>query len=149
MDGGMIDITRKPVVYREATAEGTIKLRKTTIERIREGGIEKGDVFEAAKIAALNAVKKTPELLPYCHPIPITSVKTVFELVDEDKIRVLVTVKTSWKTGVEMEALAGATAALLTIWDMVKKYEKDGEGQYPYTEISRVRVVEKKKGNPG
>ncbi len=143
--GGMIDITQKPIVYREATAEGFIKLKPETLQRILEGNVEKGDVLEAAKISAINAVKKTPEILPYCHPIPITSIKTYIQPIDRDTVRVSVTVKTTWKTGVEMEALTGVSAALLTIWDMVKKYEKDAQGQYPYTKITSIRVVEKTK----
>ncbi|NOZ31252.1 MAG: cyclic pyranopterin monophosphate synthase MoaC, partial [Crenarchaeota archaeon] len=113
-----------------------------TIKLIQEGKIEKGDVVEAAKIAAILAVKNTPSILPYCHPIPITSVKVDVNY-NQDLVKVIVEVKTTYKTGVEMEALTGVTTALLTIWDMVKKYEKDEEGQYPHTRIVDVRVVKK------
>ncbi|MCC6052577.1 MAG: cyclic pyranopterin monophosphate synthase MoaC, partial [Desulfurococcaceae archaeon] len=92
-----------------------------------------------------NAVKSVPHLLPLTHNIPITSVDVEFTLV-EDGVRVHVKVKTTAKTGVEMEALMGVLVALLNIWDMVKKYEKDERGQYPHTVISDVRVVEKIKG---
>ncbi len=142
----MVDITGKSVVYREATATGIIKLRPETIELIRKKGVEKGDVEQVASVAAVLAVKKTPELVPLCHPIPITGVEVDFSY-GEDHVEVRVSVRTTAKTGVEMEALAGVTAALLTIWDMVKKYEKDEEGQYPYTMITGVRVVRKVKSS--
>ena len=141
---GMVDITGKPVSYREAEAEGRIYLRKETIKRIREGRVEKGDIFEASRIAAIQGVKKTPEVIPLCHPIKITSVK-VSHRVEDDHITLSVTVKAEEKTGVEMEALTGLSLGLLTIWDMVKMYEKDEEGGYPYTKITKVRVKRKVK----
>ncbi|WFO76359.1 cyclic pyranopterin monophosphate synthase MoaC [Desulfurococcaceae archaeon MEX13E-LK6-19] len=141
----MVDITGKPVSYREAVAEGIIKLRRETVERIKKGLVEKGDVFTVSSIAAINAVKKTPDLIPLCHNIPITNVKTEFEIISDEEIKVKVTVKTTAKTGVEMEALTGVAIALLNIWDMVKKYEKDQQGQYPYTLIKNIRVVVKTK----
>lgn len=141
----MADITGKEDVYREATATGYIKLKPSTIEIIKKGLVEKGDVFSASTIAAIMSVKETPRILPLTHNIPITNVKVDFEVLD-DGIRVYVTVKTTAKTGVEMEALTGAAIALLNIWDMVKKYEKNEDGQYPYTVITDLRVIEKKKG---
>jgi cyclic pyranopterin phosphate synthase len=96
-------------------------------------------------VAAINGVKNTPFLLPLTHNIPITSVKVDYEFLD-DGVRVYVNVKTTAQTGVEMEALVGAVMALLNIWDMVKKYEKNEAGQYPYTVINDVRVIEKVKG---
>ncbi len=145
MSISMVDITSKPVVHREAIAEGCIRLRRETIELIKRGRIEKGDVFSIATVAAILAVKKTPELIPLTHNIPITSVKVDYEFIDEETIKVRVHVKTDAKTGVEMEALVGLVTALVTIWDMVKKYEKDEKGQYPYTRISDIRVVSKVK----
>jgi len=139
----MVDITSKEVTYREAIAEGIIKLKRETIRMIKEGKIEKGDVFSVATIAAILAVKNTPNIIPLTHNIPITSVKVNYEFIGEDSILVRVTVKTTAKTGVEMEALTGVSAALLTIWDMVKKYEKDERGQYPTTVITNIRVVHK------
>ncbi|QOJ78317.1 cyclic pyranopterin monophosphate synthase MoaC [Infirmifilum lucidum] len=138
----MVDITEKPVVYREATARGFIRLRKETVNAIREGKVPKGDVLNVARIAAVQAVKRTWDLLPLCHPIPITSVSVDFN-VREDGVEVTVTVKATSKTGVEMEALTGASIALLTVWDMVKALEKDERGQYPYTSIQEIKVVEK------
>ncbi|ADI31931.1 cyclic pyranopterin monophosphate synthase MoaC [Staphylothermus hellenicus] len=139
----MIDITGKEIVYREAIAEGIIKLKPDTVRRIREGRVEKGDVLTVSRIAAIQAVKKTPDLIPLCHNIPITHVDVDYEFIDNDKIKVVVKVKTTAKTGVEMEALTGVSTALLNIWDMVKKYEKDENGQYPETWIEKIRVVSK------
>ncbi len=138
----MIDVTRKPVSYREATAMGRIRLKPDTIKAIVEGRVEKGDVLQIASIAAIMAVKKTPEIVPLCHPLPITGVNVDFNI-GEDYIEVTVNVKTKAETGVEMEALTGASAALLAIWDTVKKYEKDDAGQYPHTFIEEIRVIEK------
>ncbi|MGB9827464.1 MAG: cyclic pyranopterin monophosphate synthase MoaC [Thermosphaera sp.] len=140
----MVDISGKPESQQEAIATGFIKLKKTTVELIRSGKVEKGDVLDASIIAAILGVKKTTELLPLTHNIPISNVKVDFSI-EEEGVRVYVTVKTTAKTGVEMEALAGATAALLNIWDMVKKYEKDENGQYPETVITDVRVISKVK----
>jgi cyclic pyranopterin phosphate synthase len=141
----MIDVTEKPYSYREATATGFIRLRRETIELIKNKLVEKGDVLAVSTVAAINGVKNTPFLLPLTHNIPITSVKVDYEFLD-DGVRVYVNVKTTAQTGVEMEALVGAVMALLNIWDMVKKYEKNEAGQYPYTVINDVRVIEKVKG---
>ncbi len=141
----MVDITSKESVYREAVAEGFIKLRRETVEIIKRGAVEKGDVISVTKIAGMLAAKKVSELLPLCHPIPITYMSLDLEVL-EDGIKVYALVKTHAQTGVEMEALTAVTIALLNIWDMVKKYEKDVRGQYPTTEISYVRVLHKGKG---
>ncbi len=143
----MVNVGLKDVTHREATAEGFIKLRPETLSRIREGSVEKGDVFSVATVAAILAVKKVPELIPLTHNIPITHVDVSFKVLEEG-VKVYVTVKTDAKTGVEMEALAGVSAALLNIWDMVKKYEKDEAGQYPKTEIRGVKVTRKVKELP-
>ena len=142
---GMVDITSKPEVYREAVASGVIRLKPSTIEKIVKGEIEKGDVFTTARMAGMLAVKNTPQIIPHCHPIPYTGIKVLFTVLGNDRIKVTVKVKTTWKTGVEMDALTGVMAALLTIWDMVKKYEKDERGNYPETFIERVVVEEKVK----
>ena len=142
---GMVDITSKPEVYREAVASGVIRLKPSTIEKIVKGEIEKGDVFTTARVAGILAVKNTPQIIPHCHPIPYTGIKVSFTVLGSDRIKVTVKVKTTWKTGVEMDALTGVMAALLTIWDMVKKYEKDERGNYPETFIERVVVEEKVK----
>lgn len=141
----MVDITAKDEIYREATAVGRIRLRPETVNLIKEGLVEKGDPIYTAKIAGILAAKNTPSLIPLCHPISITNVNIDVKIVDESTLEVEATVKSRAQTGVEMEALVAASVALLTIWDMVKKYEKDSEGQYPYTLIQDIRVVRKVK----
>jgi len=141
----MIDISGKEIVHREAEASGVIRLRKTTVDAIRERRVKKGDPLQAAEIACVLAVKRTPELIPLCHQIPITSVNVEFEM-GGDSIAARCQVSADYKTGVEMEALTGVTVALLTIWDMVKYLEKDERGQYPSTVITDVKVEEKRKG---
>ena len=139
----MIDISEKDSILRIATASGKIYLKKETIERIKNKKVKKGDVFTIAKIAAINAVKKVPDLIPLCHPIPISNVDIDFNNEGDNIIRVRCTVKSISKTGVEMEALMGVNIALLNIWDVVKMYEKDSKGQYPITVINEVKVDEK------
>lgn len=141
----MIDVSHKPEVDRVAEAQGKIWLKPETIQKIRKSKIEKGDVLSTATIAGIQAAKKTPELVPLCHTIPLSKVDISFWLNDQCVIAKC-TVKAKSKTGVEMEALAGATAALLTVWDMVKYLEKDEEGQYPQTKIDELRVLRKVKG---
>ncbi|MFX1418789.1 MAG: cyclic pyranopterin monophosphate synthase MoaC [Promethearchaeota archaeon] len=139
----MIDISEKDTILRIATASGKIKLHKETIKRIKASTIKKGDVFTIAKISAINAVKKVPEIIPLCHSIPITNINVDFEFENENYIKVSCTVKSFAKTGVEMEALTGVSTALLNIWDVVKMYEKDEEGQYPFTQIYDIQVEKK------
>ncbi|MDH7507832.1 MAG: cyclic pyranopterin monophosphate synthase MoaC [Methanomassiliicoccales archaeon] len=141
---GMVDISGKPIVKRKAVATGRIILGKRSIDAIRAGEVKKGDVLEAAKISAIQSVKTTWQTIPYCHPIPIESVAVTFDLY-EDSVLCSVEVKANYKTGVEMEALAGVSNALLTIWDMVKYLEKDERGQYPITRITDIQVISKEK----
>ncbi len=138
----MIDITGKPTIIREAMASGKIILSKDTLNLIKENKVEKGNVIEICSVAAIMGVKKTPEILPHAHNIPIESVEVNVDI-EEDGLRITVKVKTTAKTGVEMDALSGVLAGLLTVWDMVKKYEKDDKGQYPFTRIEDVRVISK------
>jgi cyclic pyranopterin phosphate synthase len=141
----MVDVTSKSEVYREAKAKGTIKLKPETIQLIREGKIEKGDPFEVAKVAGILAAKNTSTLIPLCHPLPLTGVEIKLKTVGDSKVEAEATVKTRAQTGVEMEALAAAATALLTVWDMTKQYEKDEDGQYPSTSIQDLHVVNKVK----
>lgn len=141
----MVDVSKKPEVFRQATAKGIIKLKSETVRRIKEGKVEKGDVFTLAKVAGVLATKKTSELVPLCHPLPLSNVDVTVEIVDGSKVAVEATVKASAKTGVEMEALVAVSAALLTVWDMTKQYEKDRKGQYPTTVISDIKVLRKVK----
>ena len=143
---GTVDISEKPVVERVAVACGRLRVRPETFKLIVGKRLPKGDPETASTIAALNAVKETPRLLPYCHPIPIESVKVRFGYNEESSsVEVCVEVKANAKTGVEMEALVGVSAALLNLWDMVKAFEKDEAGQYPYTAIENVVVKSKVK----
>ncbi|BDB97707.1 cyclic pyranopterin monophosphate synthase MoaC [Saccharolobus caldissimus] len=138
----MIDVSNKTITLREAEAEGFIKLKKETIQKIIENEIEKGNVISIAKTAGILAAKKTSELIPLCHLIPLENVEIDIKIEDEG-LRVISKVKAHYKTGVEMEALVATAIALLTIWDMVKKYEKDDKGQYPYTLIKEIKVINK------
>jgi len=141
----MVDVSGKPEVFREATAKGTIKLKTETIKRIKEGEIAKGDPLYTAKIAGILAAKKTSELVPLCHPLPLTSVEVEAQVSGETSVEVTTVVKTRAQTGVEMEALTAVSVALLTVWDMTKQYEKDAAGQYPGTAIENIHVVKKLK----
>lgn len=141
----MIDVSGKAEVLREATAYGTITLKPETIKRIQEAKIGKGDPLYTAKIAAILATKKTSDLIPLCHPLPLTNVEVYPKVIDETTVEVTATVKTRAQTGVEMEALAAVSMALLTVWDMTKQYEKDSDGQYPSTAIQNIHVVRKYK----
>lgn len=141
----MVDITSKAETFREATAKGRIKLRAETVKRIIEGKVEKGDPISAAKIAGILAAKNTSNIIPLCHPIPLTNIRVDIRISDSNAVEVESTVKTRAQTGVEMEALVATAVALLTIWDMTKQYEKDSEGQYPYTIVSDIHVVRKVK----
>jgi cyclic pyranopterin phosphate synthase len=141
----MVDVTSKPEVYREAKAKGAIRLKPETIQLIRDGKVEKGDPFQVAQVAGILAAKNTSTLIPLCHPLPLTGVEVKLKIVDGSNVEAEATVKTRAQTGVEMEALAAAATALLTVWDMTKQYEKDEDGQYPSTSIQDLHVVNKVK----
>ena len=143
---GIVNIGSKPVVERRATAKGRVVLNQATKAAIVSGGIKKGDVLEASTIAAIQAVKDTPRIIPHCHPIPLegTSVDWSWE---DTSLWCSVTVSAHYKTGIEMEALTGVAAGLLCAFDMVKSLEKDDDGQYPIARITDLEVVEKFKGN--
>ena len=140
---GMIDVSGKDVTVRIAKSEGSIKLGDEAFGVVRNGICAKGDVLATAKIAAIQAVKSTPSMIPLCHSILIESVKVEFAVIEEDKsVRVTVTVKSSGKTGVEMEALTGVSIACLTIYDMLKYTDKT-------MTISRIKLLEKTGGKSG
>jgi cyclic pyranopterin phosphate synthase len=141
----MVDISDKPEIFRQATATGIIKLKPETVQLVKKGKIAKGDPLHAAKIAGILAAKKTSALIPLCHPLPLTNVEVEIKILDKSRVQATATVKTKAQTGVEMEALTATAISLLTIWDMVKQYEKDAEGQYPSTAIENVHVVRKVK----
>ena len=139
-----VDISAKPIIYREATASGRIRLKPSTIGLIRKGGLEKGDPLAIASTAAILAVKSTPSLVALAHPLKVERTEPVVKL-GKDWVEVTVTVAAHEKTGVEMEALTAVSVALLNIWDVVKAYEKDSKGQYPTTLIEQIRVTSKVK----
>jgi len=141
---GMIDITGKKVLLREAVVSGRIILSPETVKKIRENQIKKGDPLVVAEIAAMKAAKETYLLIPHCHQIPLNMVELSFSI-GNNFVEANCLVKAEAMTGVEMEALVGASIALTTIWDMVKYLEKDKDGQYPSTRISDIKVVKKLK----
>ena len=145
---GMIDITEKPIVRRMAQASGRILLSSKSIEEIKAGRIKKGDPLQVAEVAAMNAAKQTHLLIPHCHQIPLDLVSVQFQVYD-DCVEANCIVSAQARTGVEMEAVIGVSMALNTLWDMVKYLEKDAQGQYPYTRITDIRVLTKKKGGVG
>jgi cyclic pyranopterin phosphate synthase len=139
----MVDVSSKPEILREATAAGTIRLKPETISLVIAGKIAKGDPLYTAKIAGILAAKKCSDLVPLCHPLPLTKVEVEAKVVGASTVEVTALVKTKAQTGVEMEALTAVSAALLTVWDMTKQYEKDANGQYPSTVIENIHVVKK------
>tara|TARA_B100000287_G_C20487786_1_gene723802 strand:- start:32 stop:481 length:450 start_codon:yes stop_codon:yes gene_type:complete len=143
---GVVDITQKEIVLRSAVATGILKLSQKSVEAISSNQVKKGDVIEASTIAAIQAVKETPRIIPHCHPIPLEGCKVDWELL-ENSLRCTVSVTAHYKTGIEMEAITGVCAGLLCALDMVKSYEKDADGQYPNSEICEVRIVEKYKSD--
>jgi len=145
MGARMVDVGGKRAVRREATARGVIELTPRTVRALREGKVKKGDVLTTAELAGILAAKKTHELIPLCHPIPLTNVQVRTTLRDTG-MEVECTVSANYVTGVEMEALTGAAVSLLSVWDMVKYLEKDRRGQYPWARIANLKVVSKKKG---
>jgi cyclic pyranopterin phosphate synthase len=141
----MVDVSNKAEVFREATATGSIKLKPETIDLVEAGKIAKGNPLYTAKIAGVLAAKRTSDLIPLCHPLPLTNVEVEVKVTDERTVTATATVKTKAQTGVEMEALTAVSMALLTVWDMTKQYEKDAGGQYPSTAIENIHVVKKYK----
>ena len=141
--GSMIDVSGKDVTVRIAKSEGSIKLGDDAFGVVKNGTCIKGDVLATAKIAAIQAVKSTPSMIPLCHSILIESVKVEFAIIEEDKsVCVTVTVKSSGKTGVEMEALTGVSIACLTIYDMLKYTGKA-------MTIGQIKLLEKAGGKSG
>jgi len=141
-------VGEKPVVARRAVAEGTLAVSPGTRRAIRAHRVEKGDPIGAGELAGLLAMKRTPDLIPHCHGVRLTGSRVELS-VGRRGVTVRATAEAVDRTGVEMEALVGATIALLTVWDMVKYLEKDGRGLYPRTSLGPVRVRSKEKGEAG
>ena len=137
----MVDVGEKGTTRREATAECLVRMAPATVAAVRDASLAKGDALQVARVAAIMAAKRTPELIPLCHPLPITAVDVDFDL-REDGVRVEVTVRVTGQTGVEMEALTGASVAGLTLIDMVKAVEKG-------VAIEGVRLLRKSGGRSG
>ena len=139
----MVDVSDKDVTDRIAVAEGFVRMKPETLTLITEGRAKKGDVLSVARLAGIMGAKKTPDLIPLCHPLPVTKV-SVDLTIDPDRpgIRVEATVKTTGQTGVEMEALTAVATACLTVYDMVKAVEKS-------MVIEDIRLVMKDGGKSG
>lgn len=139
----MVDVSNKAVTDRLATAEAAIKMRADTLAHITQGTAKKGDVLGVARLAGIMGAKKTSDLIPLCHPLPIT--KVTLDLIPDETlpgVRITATVKTSGQTGVEMEALTAASTAALTVYDMLKAAEKG-------MEIVSLRLLRKEGGKSG
>lgn len=142
-DAHMVDVSEKAVTARIAVAEGHIKMAQETFDVISEGRAKKGDVLSVARLAGIMGAKKTAELIPLCHPLPITKVAVDLTLdPDLPGVRVEGTVKTTGQTGVEMEALTAVSTACLTVYDMAKAVDKA-------MEIGGIRVLLKDGGKSG
>ena len=138
-EAAMVDVTRKPVVLREATARGEIHLQRKTLQLVEKNKIAKGNVLATARIAGIQAAKKTGELIPLCHPLPLTHCEVNFEIPRRrDRIVITATARIAAQTGIEMEALAAVCVAGLTIYDMCKAVDKS-------MRLSEVRLVSKTK----
>ena len=133
----MVDVSPKPMQTRTAVARGFIRLQKETVKLIGENEMKKGDVLTVAEIAGIQAAKKTSDLIPLCHPLQITKADVKAEL-KEEGVEVTATLKCIGQTGIEMEALTGASVALLTVYDMCKAVDKE-------MVIEQVRLLEKTK----
>ncbi len=139
----MVDVSEKDMTLREAVATGRVKMMPSTLALVMDGGMPKGDVLPVARVAGIMAAKKTHELIPMCHSIPLDSVKIEFEHnTRESCIEITATARCTWKTGVEMEALTAVCTAALTIYDMCKAVDKG-------MEISEVSLQKKKGGKSG
>lgn len=138
----MVDVSDKVITKRTATAQATLMMQPTTLIKVIEGGLPKGDVLATARIAGIQAAKKTSDLIPLCHPLMLTKVTVDINVLSDCELEVLCTCSLSGKTGVEMEALTGASVAALTLYDMCKAIDKG-------IIIQNVSLLEKKGGKSG
>lgn len=139
----MVDVTDKDVTCRHAVAAGAVYMQRETLQKIKDGTMKKGDVLAVAQVAGIMAAKKNAELIPMCHPLPLTGVDITFALRDDpDRVEICASVTCRGVTGVEMEALTAVSVAALTIYDMCKAVEK---GMH----IERIRLLEKTGGESG
>lgn len=139
----MVDVGDKPDTRRTAVAEGVIRCTPKTLELIRSGGVKKGDVLAVARLAGIMGAKQSANLIPLCHPLPLSAVAVDLSLDDAaSAVRIRATCRTDGKTGVEMEALTAVSVAALTVYDMIKAVQKDAL-------IDQIRLVEKTGGKSG
>jgi len=139
----MVNVGEKPNTNRVAVAEGVVRMSAPALARIADGTVSKGDVFSIARLAGIQGAKRTADLIPLCHPLPIDGVEVdVTPFADQCLVRIQATVRTHWRTGVEMEALMAVNAAALTIYDMVKSIDRG-------MSIDGVRLLEKRGGRSG
>jgi len=139
----MVDVSAKPAMFREATAIGEIRMTPETLDRMESQSLAKGNVLATARIAGILAAKRTGELIPMCHPLPITNCDVQFEVPEtRDRIRITATARITASTGVEMEALTAVSVAALTIYDMCKAVDQA-------MEISAIRLLKKTKSPVG
>jgi cyclic pyranopterin phosphate synthase len=139
----MVDVGHKPDTQRAAVATGEVRMKPETLALIRAGNLKKGDVLATAQLAGIMAAKRTADLIPLCHPLPLTHIEVNCELKDDlPGVAITATVRTTGKTGVEMEALTAVSVAALTVYDMAKAAEKT-------MQITNVRLLEKHGGMSG
>jgi cyclic pyranopterin monophosphate synthase len=139
----MVDVGEKPDTMREARARGAVVMQPATLELIQRNAVQKGDVLAVAKIAGIMAAKRTSELIPLCHPLPLTSVDLAFRFnMEQGRIDIEGVARVTGKTGVEMEALTAVTAAALTVYDMCKAVDRE-------MCITDIRLIEKRGGRSG
>ncbi|WP_135257277.1 cyclic pyranopterin monophosphate synthase MoaC [Thermus caldilimi] len=139
----MVDVTEKPATFRTATAEAFVELTEEALAALEQGGVGKGDPLMVAQLAGIMAAKRTADLIPLCHPLPLTGVEVRLELLQEERrVRIEATAKTKAETGVEMEALTACAVAALTVYDMLKAASKG-------LVISGVRLLHKAGGKSG
>ena len=138
----MVDVSAKAVTERQATARARVVMRPETLRTIIEGRASKGDVFGVARVAGIMAAKRTAELIPLCHPLPLTSVSVDLEPDGGEAVAITATVRTTGRTGVEMEALTAASVAALTVYDMCKAIDRG-------MRVEALRVVAKSGGKSG
>lgn len=139
----MVDVGDKPDTVREARARGAVLMQPSTLELIRRNAVQKGDVLAVAKIAGIMAAKRTSEVIPLCHPLPLTSVDLTFGFnAEEARIDIESIARVTGKTGVEMEALTAVAAAALTMYDMCKAVDRE-------MRITDIRLIEKRGGRSG
>ena len=138
----MVDVSQKADTEREAVARGRVMMKPTTLAQIRKAGLEKGDVLSVARVAGIMAAKKTPDLIPLCHPLLIGNIVIEFDLARDDSIGITAKAKSTGKTGVEMEALVAVSVSALTIYDMCKALDRE-------MTITEIYLQSKKGGKSG